>query len=158
MVGIAVAITVPSMPVIKISTTDAVRIQVRCAAPAAIGLSARSSAPRAEAGSLKGALSSIGFNPRTKLDLRRPRAPLLAMHVKVSLGDRVGLEQAIGSALIGARIVAAANPAIDDEMRDVNVLRRQFARHALRKAAQSKLSHCEGRRARIALDAGRGAS
>ena len=39
-------------------------------------------------------------------------------------------------------------------MRDMDALRRQFARHALRQPAQRELAHRERRRLRIALDAG----
>ena len=47
--------------------------------------------------------------------------------------------------------------AVDDEVGDVDALRRQLARHALRQPAQRELAHRERRRLRIALDARRGA-
>src|SRR2546425_6797214 len=50
-----------------------------------------------------------------------------------------------------------ADPAVDDEMRDVDTFRRQLARHALREAAQREFAHREGRRVRVALHARRGA-
>ena len=55
----------------------------------------------------------------------------------------------------GSGAVRTAYAAVDDEMRDVHALRRQFPRHALRQAAQRELAHREGRRVRIALHAGR---
>ena len=47
--------------------------------------------------------------------------------------------------------------AVDDDMRHVDALRLQLARHALREPAQRELAHRERRRLRIALDAGGGA-
>ena len=57
----------------------------------------------------------------------------------------------------GSAPARAADAAVDDDMGDMDALRRQFARHALRQAAQREFAHGERRRLRIALDAGRGA-
>ena len=72
---------------------------------------------------------------------------------QIGRGDRIGIERAIGLVRrLGPR--RTADPAVDDEMRHVDALRRQFARQALRQAAQRELAHREGRRVRIALHAG----
>ena len=53
----------------------------------------------------------------------------LIEHAEISRGDGVGIEQRVraGSRLGAAR---AADAAVDHDMRDVNALRRQFARRA----------------------------
>src|SRR5690348_15659113 len=81
---------------------------------------------------------------------------MLAMDVEVGFRDRIGLQHAVGAALRASRIALLPDPAVDYEMRDMDVLGLQLARHALREAAQAELAHCEGRRLRIALDARRG--
>jgi hypothetical protein len=48
----------------------------------------------------------------------------------------------------------AANAAVDHDMADMNTLRRQLTRHALRQSAQRKLAHRKRSRLRIALYAG----
>ena len=66
------------------------------------------------------------------------------------------LKQCIGL----VRVVTAAgvaNPAIDDEVRDVDPLWRQFAREALGESAQCKLAHRKRGRLRVSLDARRSA-
>ena len=71
-------------------------------------------------------------------------------------GDGVGVEQRIG--LVRRRgAPGPGDAAVDDEMGDVDSLRREFARHALRQAAQRELAHGERRRLRVALHARRGA-
>src|SRR5204863_4621433 len=98
------------------------------------------------------------LDPGTKFELPSPRAAVLAVHVKVVPGDLVGQQHAVLAPLIRARIFRRlADPAVDDEMRDVDALRRQLARHALREAAQREFAHREGRRIRVALHARRGA-
>ena len=47
--------------------------------------------------------------------------------------------------------------AVNDEMRDMDALRRKLAGDALRQPAKCELSHRERGRARVAFDAGRGA-
>ena len=50
-----------------------------------------------------------------------------------------------------------ADRAVDDDVADMDALRVQFARHRLGEPSQRELAHGEGRRARVALHAGRGA-
>src|SRR5207249_2464775 len=103
-------------------------------------------------------LISKPLDPGTKFELPRPGAAVLAVHVKVVPGDLVGQQHAVLAPLIRARVSRRlADPAVDDEMRDVDAFRRQLARHALRKAAQRKLAHREGRGVRVPLHARRGA-
>src|SRR4051812_28761041 len=101
------------------------------------------------------AMSEI-LHPRPQLHLPAPGAARLLQHAPIAGGDGVGVEHRIRSV---RRVLTGGAPdaTIDHEMRDVNALRRQLARHALRKAAQRELAHRERRRLRVALDAGRGA-
>src|SRR5258705_4787395 len=50
----------------------------------------------------------------------------------------------------------ALDAAVDDDVRDMDPLRMQLPRHALREAAERELAHGERCRLRVALDAGRG--
>ena len=88
--------------------------------------------------------------PRSKRcdagDGRADRSRAIASGRRRDSGDRSP------SSAPGGRI-----PAIDDKMGDMDVLGRQFARHALGQPAQAELAHREGRRVGITLDAGRGA-
>ena len=60
------------------------------------------------------------------------------------------------SGLSGSSLTSgAANPAVDDEVRDVDPLRREFAGQALRQSAQREFAHRERRRLRVAFDARR---
>src|SRR5712691_6156124 len=94
------------------------------------------------------------LHPGPELDLPGPGAAVLAVDVEIGLRDRLRLEHAVGAAPVGARIAARSlDAAIDDEMRDMDVLRRQLARHALGEAAQTELAHRERCRVGIALDA-----
>src|SRR5262244_2136708 len=91
------------------------------------------------------------LHPGAELDLPGPGAARLAVNMEVGFGDGVGIEVVVGAA------AGRADGAIDDEMRDVDVLGRELARHALGQPAKRKLAHREGRRIGVALDAGRGA-
>ena len=98
------------------------------------------------------------LHPRPQLDLQAPGAARLGEHGHVGLGDGVGVEQAVGGAgVAGAAALGVPDAAVDDEMRDVDALPLQLARHRLGEAAQRELAHGEGRRLGIALHAGRGA-
>src|SRR5271168_2607111 len=66
-------------------------------------------------------MDSVGFHPRAKFDLGGPGAALLAMNVKIGCGDRIGIEQPVRAALIGARVVRPPDAAVDHKMRDVDV-------------------------------------
>src|SRR5207247_3731065 len=97
-------------------------------------------------------LISESLHPGTKFELPRPRAAVLAVHVKVVPGDLVGQQHAVLAPLIRARILRRlADPAVDDEMRDVDTFRRQPARHASREAAQREFAHRQRRPDRVAL-------
>src|SRR5580693_5296343 len=92
------------------------------------------------------------LHPWPQFHLPGPGAARLLQDAPIAFRDRVGIEhgvRAIGWVDAGR----AADAAINDEMRDVNALRRQFARHALRQSAQRELAHRERRRLRIALHA-----
>src|SRR5260221_10677555 len=92
------------------------------------------------------------LHPWPQFHFPGPGAARLLQHAPVTQGNGIGIEHRIRPVgWLSAR--GAANAAVDDEMRDVNALRRQFARHALGKAAQRELAHRERRRLRIALDA-----
>ena len=76
------------------------------------------------------------------------------MQIPIGIGDGFRIHQLIGFE-IGQRLLAAArldalaherrvDAGVDDEMRDVDVLRSQFARHALRHGAQAELGAGEG--------------
>src|SRR4029079_425092 len=94
------------------------------------------------------------FDPGPHLHFPRPGAAWLAQHVPVIGGDRIRVEHGVRFVFwLGPR--CAANAAVDHEMRDVDAVRRQFAGHALRKAAQCELAHRKGGRVRIALHARR---
>jgi hypothetical protein len=84
-------------------------------------------------------------------------AAVLAVDVEIGLGDGVGLQEAVVAACGASGIALLLDAAVDDEMGDVDVLRREFPGHALGEATQPELAHGEGCGERIALDAGRGA-
>ena len=78
--------------------------------------------------------------------------------MQVGLGDGLGPEHVVLAGRSGTRVAARRqDAAVDDEMGDVDVLRRQLPRHALRQPAQAELAHGEGGGVGVALDAGRGA-
>src|SRR6476619_7269774 len=84
------------------------------------------------------------LDPRPQFQFPGPGTARLLQHVPVAQRNGIGIEHRIRSVGgLGAR--GAANAAVDDEMRDVIALRRQFARHALGEAAQRELAHCERR-------------
>ncbi len=96
------------------------------------------------------------LHPRPQFHLPGPGAARLAQYVPVTQGNRIGVEHRVRPVgRLSAR--RAADAAVDDEVRDMDALRRQFARHALRQPAQRELAHGERRRLGVALDAGRGA-
>src|ERR1700733_9142795 len=97
------------------------------------------------------------LDPRSELDLPGPGAARLAVELEIGLGDRVGGEQPVRPALVGARIGILGDAAVDHNVADMDVFRLQLAGEALRQAAQRKLAHRERRRARVALYRGAGA-
>src|SRR2546421_11944269 len=83
---------------------------------------------------------------------------MLPVPREIRLGDRVRAQHAVLATRRRARIAAGAlDAAVDDEVRDMDVLRTELAREALREAAQRELAHGEGRRLGVALHAGGGA-
>src|SRR6476620_823071 len=93
------------------------------------------------------------LDPGSQFHFPRPRAARLLQYAPITQGNRIGIEHRVRPVgRLGAN--RTANAAVDDEMRDMNALRRQFARHALRQSAQREFAHRERRRLRIALDAG----
>src|SRR3954452_3202272 len=83
-----------------------------------------------DAGSGSWRLLSEGLDPGPHLDFERPGAARLAQYFDISLGNRVGIERAVGP--VGrVRAAGAAHAAVDHEMRDVDALRPEFARRAL---------------------------
>src|SRR5690242_20768682 len=98
--------------------------------------------------------ASEDLDPGTQLDLPGPGAALLAVQVQILLGDGGRIEHGVGTA---APPVIGSNAAIDDDMADMNVLRRELAGKALRQAAEREFAHGERCGAGITLDACRGA-
>ena len=69
------------------------------------------------------------------------------MHVQIGLRDCIRIQQAVFSSAIDPWVVRSLpNAAVDREMSNMNILRRQFSRHALRKSAQAEFAHREGGR------------
>jgi len=69
------------------------------------------------------ATGQFGFRtsrPRAQLDFPGPGAALLAMQVEIAVGDRVGIEQRVGAAIGAARVARPADPAIADDMADMD--------------------------------------
>src|SRR5438445_1222617 len=89
------------------------------------------------------------LHPWPQLDPPGPGAARLLQHVPVTLRDGVGVKHGM-RAIRGFGTHRAADAAVDDKMPDVNALRRQLARHALREPAQRELAHRKGRGLRIA--------
>src|SRR3954447_22049071 len=84
------------------------------------------------------------LHPWPQFQLPGPGAARLLQYIPVAQGDRIGIEERVGPVgRIGPGRTADAT--IDHEMRDMNALRRQLARHALRQPAQRKLAHRERR-------------
>src|SRR4029078_7795437 len=94
------------------------------------------------------------LDPRPQFQLPGPGAARLLQHVPVARGNGVGVEHRVRP-VGGFSARRTADAAVDDEMRDMNALRRQFARHALGQSTQRELAHRKRRRLGIALDAGR---
>src|SRR5271167_2285338 len=92
------------------------------------------------------------LDPGPQLDFPGPGRARLMEHAEIGRGDRVGVQHAVG--LIRRLDPAGiADRAVDDEVGDMDALRRQLARHALGEAAQRELAHRERRRQRVTLDA-----
>src|SRR2546421_7496080 len=92
------------------------------------------------------------LDPGPQLDFPGPGAAVLSVYVQVVLRDLVGEEHPVRAALARSSIARATrDPAVDDEVRDVDALGRQLPRHALREATQRELSHRERRRFRVAF-------
>ncbi|SPA07906.1 hypothetical protein CBM2625_B110181 [Cupriavidus taiwanensis] len=91
-----------------------------------------------------GALCLPAFHPGTQVQLMRPRVARLLVQHPVGIGDMVGIDDAVlGLGRVAVREVFA-NPlgvdgGIDHQVRDVDVLWPQFARHALRQRPQRVL-------------------
>ncbi len=105
-------------------------------------------------------LASIG--PRTSPPRAAPRSPSSRRCAAGAGGAGSSAAMASGSSSEsgwsgGSMPARRADAAVDDDMRDMDALRRQLARHRLRQPAQRELAHGERRRLRIALHAGRGA-
>src|SRR2546427_4897849 len=97
------------------------------------------------------------LDPGPQLDFPGPGAAVLSVYMQVVLRDLVGEEHPFRAALARSRIARGPrDPAVDDEVRDVDALWGELARHALREAAQRELPHRERRRFGIALHARRG--
>src|SRR3954463_1029155 len=78
------------------------------------------------------------LHPRPQFQFPGPGAARLLQHVPVAQRNGVGIEHRVGP-VGGFRPRSAADTAVDDEVRDVDALRRQLARHALGEAAQREL-------------------
>src|SRR5215831_13601360 len=98
----------------------------------------------------------------TDFHLERPRALRLLVKLPIGARDRCGRHQQIR---VVERVCTKSlettlphpfgvNTGIDDEMRDVDILRPQFARHCLRDSAQAKFSASERRKAGAATERG----
>src|SRR5438445_9638333 len=94
------------------------------------------------------------LDPGPQLDFPGPGAAVLSVYVQVVLRDLVGVEHPVRAAFARSRIACGPrDPAVDDEVRDVDALWRELARHALCEAAQRELPHRERRRFGVALHA-----
>src|SRR2546421_5659492 len=86
------------------------------------------------------------LDPGPQLDFPGPRAAVLAVQVQVVLRDLVGEEHPVRAAPARSGIASPGDAAVDYEVCDVDSLRRELPRHALREAAQRELPHRERRR------------
>src|SRR5579864_1261242 len=82
--------------------------------------------------------------PWPQIELERPGAAVLVVQIPESLGNGIGLEQPVRTALFPQLRIArqqpiAANAAIDHDMSHVDVLRPVLTRNALRQIAQRPL-------------------
>src|SRR5229473_148977 len=117
----------------------------------------RATSPRKRGEEKKwGAPSLELLHPRPDLDFPAPGAAVLLERRPIGLGDGVGIEQAVG-VVVRHRPRRTPDAAIDHEMRDMDALGRELARHRLRQPAQRELAHGEGGREREALHPRRGA-
>src|SRR5689334_23485146 len=89
------------------------------------------------------------LDPGPQLDLPSPGAARLAVELEVGGGDGIGVEQAVRAAPLGARVARLTDGPVDDEMADMDVLRRELAGEALREAAQAEFAHGKRRRAGV---------
>src|SRR6267378_8245877 len=83
------------------------------------------------------------------------------MQLPIGLGDGVCIERAIFSELFEDSGEQRPNPiafdrTVDDDMRDVDALRSELSRHALRDHAQARLARAEMGKARHAAKRTRG--
>ena len=83
--------------------------------------------------------ASEGFHPGPDLHLPGPRAAVLTVDLEVGFGNRVGIESAVRPALGHPCIACLGDAAVDDEMRDADVLGLELARQALGEAAKPEL-------------------
>src|SRR5260370_38943958 len=86
-------------------------------------------------------LPSEVLDAGAQFDLPGPGAARLAVQRQIGGSDRVRIEQAVGAALVGARIALFSDAALDPDGADMDVLRLQLPRQALRQAAQCELAH-----------------
>src|SRR5262245_26942363 len=106
------------------------------------------------------------FAERADFELERPGAARLLVELPVGLGYRLRRHQQVGVVeRVGAERLDAALPdpfgidaGIDDQMRDVDVLRPELARGCLRHSAQAELGAGEGRITRATAQARGGTS
>src|SRR5579864_5412709 len=68
---------------------------------------------RSDSGRFMVALRSEILHPGPQLDFPRPGAAVLAVEVEIALGDRVGIEEPVGAALVGARVAMLGDAAVD---------------------------------------------
>src|ERR1700751_1779389 len=105
---------------------------------------------------------SEAFAPWPQVELEGPGAAVLLVQVPESLGNRIGLEQAVLAALFPQLRIArqqpiTANAPIDHDVSHVDVLRPILTRNALFEIAQRPLRGCERCKPRLAAPAGGGA-
>src|ERR1700730_5202464 len=92
----------------------------------------------------------------------RPGRPVLPVKMPTGRGDRIDVQQSIGATFdpkLGCGRVEffAIDATVDDDVRDVNSQRPEFARHRLRQRTKAGLGGCECRERRLSAQAGRGA-
>src|SRR4051794_38163812 len=80
---------------------------------------------------------------RTQLQLPSPGAAVLTDEVQVFARNAVRIEKAIRGLVFGALRVTRCDSAVDDNVRDMNIFRRQLARHGLCQRAQAEFTHGE---------------
>src|SRR5690242_11147006 len=109
-----------------------------------------------------GCLASEWFLERAQIDLVAPGRRMLPVDLPVGLGDRVDIEQAVRALLRAPLRETAVDPlavdaAVDHDMRDMQALRPELARHGLRDGAQARLGGREGGETRPPAQAAAGA-